>query len=351
MFWETLLASMVNMVGPGNSLYSTVNISYCDEACQAKVTCENQADWRCSKPKYSHKLHQQLIIKALKDPNNAGLQFTEVSAKTRPNAFKRYETKEEGLLRYVTIAKSIDKISAMYTRSICVNKCTDDDCIKKCKKNAPWAGDRRSLALMMTMIARYESGFRRDVHSGEAGGDCTWKKNGRVVSSKTKGAKPYACRSFCLGQINIGKGTIRINGNVWKKENLVGIDSASTNRCFQAVAKILARSRHYCNSSWSGPRQNDWAKATFSAYGSGHACRISAKKYEKKDGKTIALNGYLINGKVVWAPFRPLNANNRTPPIEAAWPGARSSKFWNHYKNQRILDPKLKQEIERLQGK
>lgn len=345
MLWETLLASMLTMVPPGNSLYSMVNIPFCDKACQELPACEVKSDWRCSKPKYSGRKHQKLITKALED----GISFEQASKNTRPYAFKRYETKKEGMVRYITIAKSASRVSEIRTRSICTNKCTEDDeeCIKECKKSAPWSWDRKALALMMITIARYESGFRRDVHSGDGAGDCTWKKNGRVVSPKVKGAKMdrNSCRSFCLGQINIGKGSIRVNGNVWKEADLVGIDAASTDRCFEAATKILSRSRHYCNSWYSGPRTKDWARATFSAYGSGNACRLSAKKYENKDGTRVTLNGFKVEGKIVWSATRPFNADPKSLPIEAYWTGNRSNKFWNLYRHPRILDPKLKKQL------
>lgn len=333
MFWEYILASMLQMVGPGNSQFSTVDIPHCNKKCQETPACDNKGDWRCSKPIYNKYKHQTLINK-FKNKSPEEL---------KPYAFKRYETYEEGLVRYVTIAKAIADVSYKATRNICINKCNTDDCKQNCKRKAYWRWDRKSLAYMMLVIAKNESGFRRDVHSGETGGDCRWEKDGRTVAPGTKGARrvPGTCKSVCLGQVHIGKNKIhKLEGT-----DLVGIDIESTKRCFDIVARTLTKSRNFCSARH--PNHNDWARATFAAYGSGHSCRIPEKKTVIVDGRVIHQYGYLIDGEVVWSNIKPFGIKNKNP-IEAGWTKKRSFQFWNHYNATRVLSSKIKQKLQHV---
>jgi hypothetical protein len=82
-------------------------------------------------------------------------------------------------------------------------------------------------ALYLLTVFRHESSFRRDVHAGEKRGD-----DGR---------------SWCLGQIMIGRGKTRLVPN--RKERaaeLVGVDIEATTTCARVATAYLDRAIRAC---------------------------------------------------------------------------------------------------------
>jgi len=297
-YQQVILASALSLMTPGKSVYSRVTIDDCDETCQKTPIC-NEPTLLCAAPEYSNSL----------------------KAWTVPESYN------EGLKRYKTIAEAGANVSEKMTYSNCVNLCTPNDitCKKNCESSSPWKWETKQLALMLLVIAKHEGGLRRDVHSGIGGaakGDCKWKdkRTGKPAAPFSKGAIVISgsCRSVCLEQINIGNGT---TAEGWTAKDLVGIDLASTERCFTVGARYLAQHRSMCTNYWAKPT-GDWAKATFAAYGSGRSCMIYARN---TDGSVIYND---VGGKLI--------------PVEAKWPGQRAQDFWTLYKNPKSLDDTTK---------
>jgi len=91
------------------------------------------------------------------------------------------------------------------------------------------AGDDTSLALFLLTVAKHESTFRRDVHSGAMRGD-----NGFAWS---------------LFQLNIGsrKTTTKIPQTDFTLGEIVGVDDASTKRATKAASVYLRPAIKRCN--------------------------------------------------------------------------------------------------------
>lgn len=331
-FVEIILATLISIVSPGQSIYSQVAIDYCDEICQETPLCANPHDWRCKPPKFNKAIYDKKLE-----------EYSPKEAKAR--SYTRPETYDEGIVRYAIIAQAISDVSESSTLNLCKQKCTDEQCHKDCMRTALWKGSRKELAFMIATVASQESGFRADVHggTGSAGrGDCKYQyPDGTPAQPFAKGAIPIAgtCKSVCLGQINIGNGT---TSQGWKAADLVGIDLESTKRCFTVVAQNLSRSRSYCNRLGG----KDWAKGTFAAYGSGSSCTISQKRQVLINGIRTTQYAYKVKGddgkiKIVWGVVPPDNAISKSP-AEAVWPAERSRIFWDQMTHTKTLQDKTK---------
>jgi hypothetical protein len=235
-----------------------------------------------------------------------GMTRKEAEVKAKPLSYSRTESKEEGLVRYAVIAEAVSDTSRNMNYHMCAKQCVQmkkeakkckplacrepvcepdpvcpdekaiEACYKSCRKTSPWRWRRMEAIYSVLTIFSKESGFRADVHGGTGShglGDCAWKypdthptKGGKRAAAWAKGANPVkkTCRSFCMGQINLGpKGKTRrgLSG-----ADLVGIDLASTARCVEQTLRELSRSRLTCR------KHEDWAGAMFSAYGTGWSC-------------------------------------------------------------------------------
>ncbi len=156
--WQVVLAAMLFLQPPGQSMYSLVGVSK-----ESPAPCAGPS-LLCRPPRWNE-AHQEWVIA---------------------------ETWEQGLLRYGTIAQSVVKVTG------------DDEWLRR---------------VVLTMLY-YESGFRRDIHSGV--GDY---------------ARGDGKRSWCLGQIFLGRRSKR-------GRSLVGVDQAATDRCLQTVVKYIGKKKH-----------------------------------------------------------------------------------------------------------
>ncbi len=349
-YTASILVSMLKMLMPGHSLYSQVPISVCDETCQNVPLCNNPADWRCVNPIFDKDLYEKYLE-----------EFTDEEAKIR--SFTRPETFEEGFVRYAIIATAAAEISEKTTRHLCkkqcdiansdayglcssqtediLKQCHDDAqnqssvCHNQCVTDAPWLWSRKESIYMNLTAAKEESGFRADVHggTGPAGkGDCKWAyEDGRPAPPWSKNAHriPGSCKSVCLGQINIGTGAIMPWG--WTADDLIGVDLASTERCFTVITKIMSLSKNQCIHTQGN---KEIAKATFAAYGSGSSCAVKQKKTIVVDGIKQEQYAYQVKDnkklKVVWSLVPPDNAINKEP-LEALWPAKRANIFYTYF--------------------
>jgi len=304
-----LVLSLVNAISPGKSMYSRVEIPYCDASCQDTLLCENEHDWRCKKPKFEKYLYNRNLSDFMDERRSnphRWANYKELEAEAKAQSFTRPETYEEALERYVIIAKAAYDVS----RELSIRAAKDPKLVKFCKSEAkqgrtpdkcralkssrPWRWAPNQLMYMMITVAIYESGLRRDVHSGEgfaSRGDCQWEYNkghpkfGQRAPAWAKNAHriPGTCRSVCLGQINLGQGK---TPNGWTADDLVGIDYDSTRRCFIVSGRHLAVHRLRCSRS---SQTNDWITATFTGYGTGGSCKINKAWPGKRTGTYNAL--------------------------------------------------------------
>jgi len=193
--WKAILAALLYLQPPGQSLYSQVVVPE-----DAPAPCSDSYSLLCSAPKWSE----------------------------AHGAYTRVETWGEGLRRYVTIAHAADVV------------------VYKTKRSSP----RAHLLRYLLAFVHAESGMRADVHSGighAAAGDCDWRgepgKRERV---------PGSCRSWCLTQIQVGpmRSNATVHGHTAKE--LVGLDLAATVRCLDVATSIIDRAYQYC--AHRGPR-------------------------------------------------------------------------------------------------
>jgi hypothetical protein len=328
-----ILASIITISSPGDTIFSQVPIPICDDSCQQTNLCNNLRDWKCRKPKFDKDLNYKYL--KLFESRGMSQELAEKEAKIR--SFTRPETYDEALVRYAIIAEAISNVSGKLTTGVCRNKCNNDaECQKQCFISSPWTWKQSELAFMILVAANQESGFRADVHggTGEYGlGDCKWKnKDGKDAVPFSKGAYPVkeTCQSFCLGQIKVGKGTTINN---WSADDLIGIDSDSTERCITVTADYMTKSRIRCTKWNKITNENNWAKATFSAYGSGLSCNLYQSKMVDNE-KQYAYNVKTDNGiEVVWSSFVPDNATSKVP-VEEMWPVAREKMFFKLLKRE-----------------
>ncbi len=216
---NAILAVMLALVAPGRSPFSVVPLPECGgPVLRLADLPAGQEPAQCSAPGVAWSSHHGALV--------------------------RRESEEEALSRYATIARALDSVSLEATSAP--------------EGERPlWPWPRRELVAGLLAIARHESGFRRDVHEGvgpAALGDCYRQRDGS-----------RACRSVCLVQVQTG-GLDGRRGS-WLGRDLVGLDVASTERCFRAGAELLARSRWSCARSGG-----EWFALTVALYGSGVSC-------------------------------------------------------------------------------
>ncbi|MBK8258848.1 MAG: hypothetical protein IPK82_40090 [Polyangiaceae bacterium] len=226
---EALLAGIIAVSPPGQSPYSMVPLPSCGEN-PLKPACVETPKPIWS-PLYS--------------------------------TFVRQENREEALKRYLDIARAIEKVADDSTKPTTVGDVTEP---------AIWPWSAEDLARSLATIAYHESGYRRDVQTGigkSALGDCGyWGAKGQKLGAeeaRATGAQ-YLCRSVCLVQINTGGLSGQRYGMLGK--DMVGLDSASLQRCFSAGARAFANARGRCATQKSA----DWFTKTIASYGTGKAC-------------------------------------------------------------------------------
>lgn len=232
MLAEALLATMMAVAPPGQSPYSVVPLAACgDNPLKAACSESPKPSWS---PLYG--------------------------------SFVRQESRDEGLRRYLEIARSIEKVAAEATKPTLVDEVEQ-------AAMWPWAAEDLSRAL--ATIAFHESGYRRDVQTGvgrSALGDCGyWNAKGQKVSAeegKVTGAQ-YLCRSVCLVQINTGGLAGTRYGMTGK--DLVGLDRAAIEKCFAAGARAFSNARGRC----APTRTADWFRKAIASYGTGKACETA----------------------------------------------------------------------------
>ncbi len=175
---EAILSLMLSCQPPGQSVYSEVGVEQ-----DAPAPCYDPSIM-CNPPRWSE-LHQEWV---------------------------RYETWDEGLSRYWTIAQAL--------------------------KDS--AGESRWLTMALLVAAFHESGFRRDVHSGAN------HRDPRGTIHEDHGD------SFCLIQRHLDR-----KGEAGMQ--LVGVDREATRRCFDAGAEVMKRARWAC-SKWRASGPTCWFK-------------------------------------------------------------------------------------------
>lgn len=276
---QAVLSGMLSLIPPGKTIYSQSLIEKCDVTCQMTPICPDPS-LLCLPPKFSQE-HFNLQLDLSRKEKLTPEQWTDYESEVRLASFVRAETYEEGLRRYAVIAEAISKTTQnLAWRNVnkqCKEECSNAPNSKpcnECRTVRPWTGSDKELATALVTIFNYESGFRKDVHSGVGPlgrGDCKWMD---VVTKKhaapfAKGATPIkgTCRSVCLGQINIGP-DVKFG---YKADDLVGTDLDSTMRCAEVAGRMLSQARARC----SGPNvdyRGDWVAGMFGAYGSGGSC-------------------------------------------------------------------------------
>ncbi len=178
---EAILSLMLSCQQPGQNVYSEVVVEQ-----DAPAPCD-EPSVMCTPPRWS-RLHQGWV---------------------------RYETWEEGLPRYWTLAQAIEDV----------------------------AGKARWLTVALLVSACHEGGFRRDVHSGVN----HLPPRGTIHEDDGE--------SFCLIQRHLG---LESEAGM----QLVGIGREATRRCFEAGAEVMKRARGAC-SKWRANGPTCW----FRTYG------------------------------------------------------------------------------------
>jgi hypothetical protein len=185
-------------------------------------------------------------------------------------AFVHKETRGEALQRYLIIARAIERVSLEMT--------APEERGDGAEGPPPWPWAPEELARALVTIAHHESSFRRDVHLGVgpfALGDCTyWDARGRRVGlerAREPGVVATSCQSVCLMQLNTG-GLERARFGFLGKE-MVGLDEASTERCFIAGARALVEARARC----AATRSAAWFARSVASYGTGGPCETEER--------------------------------------------------------------------------
>ncbi len=229
MLFEAVLAGIIGLAPPGQSPYSVVPLPDCgDSPLKPACSLSPKPTWS---PLYG--------------------------------AFVRQENREEGLRRYLEIARAIEKVAEAATKPTTVDEV---------EQPAMWPWAAEDLARSLATIAYHESGLRRDVQTGigkSALGDCGYynAKGVKVGAEEARATSAqYLCRSVCLVQINTG-GLTGSRYGVTGKE-MVGLDRASIEKCFAAGARAFSNARGRC----AATRTADWFKKTIASYGTGKAC-------------------------------------------------------------------------------
>lgn len=90
------------------------------------------------------------------------------------------------------------------------------------------AGEDHVLAAFLVTVARHESTFRRDIHSGEVRGDGGW--------------------SWSLYQLNLGpRSDSVVPGTKWRARDIVGVELAPTRRATHSAAIHLRKAIKVCH--------------------------------------------------------------------------------------------------------
>jgi hypothetical protein len=184
---ELILSAMISLLAPGKSVYSVVPVTDCEGECRTTKVCQEDTIL-CSAP-FNMDGHGKKLL--------------------------RFENKEEGLERYTTIAGVVAREAEAATQS------------------GSYPGTSDELAKYAISVIYGESGFRRDVHSG-----------------KGKFARGDHGKSFCLGQILLGRDGVTEAG--YKGKDLIGIDEERTTRCVGTIVQYLTRARKNCG-KWATP--------------------------------------------------------------------------------------------------
>ena len=265
MKWEVILAAMLHLQAPGKSTYSTVPAS--DDEPPAVLAEVN-----------GHTAFRQLVP-GEEEPTQC-LQEDNVGC-SRPRATKmaynwlepvyevrRPETYDEGVERYAVIAQALERV---LTRT-------------------EWSfAPKRSWKFLVT-IAFMESGFRRDIHEGwgtMAIGDCDWK----VVNGEQHPV-PGTCKSHGLFQTMFFEPDRKWWG--YSRQDVIGLDHASTARAVFVAAKTLERCDAYCR--LEGPKP--YEACVFARYGAVTSVadkRIQARvrAYNRLSAAPTALDAYV----------------------------------------------------------
>jgi len=301
---------MITLLTPGRSAYSVTALDHCDEKCQQAPTCD-EPTLACGKPVFSNEVFNEHM------KGSKGLKGAKLSAfrdAARLKSWTVMESYKDAMERYVTIAKAIDEIGStmVWTGGEVMGvKCTwnarfhsNKKIAEGCKhlmKARPWMGNRGDLEKLLLTTIKYESGFRKDIHSGigtHSKGDCRYRfADGSRAAPGAKGARrvPGSCRSACLAQLNLGTGKDPYYG--YRAKDVVGTDFESTKRCLMVATRMLSNAQQMCRGP-SHPQYNDWAHATMTAYGTGGRCslpkhrglRLRAKTFWELKKKAHTLN-------------------------------------------------------------
>ncbi|MCA9618555.1 MAG: hypothetical protein KC731_06030 [Myxococcales bacterium] len=230
---ESVLALLLAAQAPGRSPYSKIAVDDCDARCQETPLCE-RPELSCRPPHFVARRGQHF----------------------------RYETWEEGVRRYASIADSVHRAATTMTWPK-DGDCDLDDETPACvalQKKRPWTGSERLLEVLLTTVALHESGLRRDVHEGTTRGDCDY-----TMQAGVEVAIPGTCRSTCLGQIKLEDGQTTSRG--YGREDLPGLDDAATFRCVETMVDRLSQARELCVAQQNGSRAGHYAGCTFGIYG------------------------------------------------------------------------------------
>lgn len=171
--------------------------------------------------------------------------FTVIMALANPEKVAKHSTEsvEEMTARYHSIADDMASVIE-----------TSDPVFKS-------DNHKFKTAAVLSALALYESGFRKSVDNGEVRGD-----DGR---------------SWCLMQINIGKGTVPVGTDEmkkWKGKDLV----EDRKKCFKVGLEMVRRSINSC------------AVNPLSVYGSGECIKKEPKSRKRWDAAMRILNRHPI---------------------------------------------------------
>lgn len=195
--WESILAAMLMLQQPGQSIYSQVVVAE-----NSPPPCGDEYSLLCSSPRWSD-YH---------------------------DGFTVAETWDIGIKRYYIIALALEDVIS----------------------GDEWETPKSLLWKYVISMIYHESGFRRDVHEGVGAasrGDCSWTKGENGIKTRV----PGSCKSHCLAQIMLGpRASNAKTSEGWTPDDLVGLDYQSTKKCLHVATRILDDAYQYC--SYKGPR-------------------------------------------------------------------------------------------------
>lgn len=248
MLWQVILAAMLFLQPPGQSVYSQVVVTE-----NAPAPCSNPYSLLCRAPRWN----------------------------AERNGYTVAEDWRTGVERYALIARTLARV-------------VDE---------GKWSTPKADLWRYALVAVYAESGFRRDVHEGvgEASrGDCDWTgPPGKRV--RVKGS----CKSWCLGQILLGRRgqtmtydeKTRTFTKGWLGRELVGLDEEHTFRCLSTVVRYMDRAAGYCRTAMGLARD---VRCVMGAYGGGNLpmkdARLlaRAKTYNKLLGAPVSLDATVL---------------------------------------------------------